>query len=578
MTISERIPMLRFVNLLLPPLVLICFRSFLLHKRYKLHEYLLQYLFAMVLMITFLLDLIGRLLHNSGDLFLYMDQMPSFAFKYMILALVLAFGEPILEKLSGPVLAVLEKGESRLDQFFGTAKTQRVLMLCLSILIFAFMGIHLSRIGNPNYWGDELFTLHLIQSPLPDITRLTAADVHPPLYYWILRVFCLLFGFKSYVYHFVSCLPYLIACILLLIQMWRKKYSILTITLLFGFISLIQSAIQYHMELRMYSWVTFFAGLAFIRLLWCIKNNQRRDYILFALFCVLSAYSHYFGLLCAALFYLVLIILCVFDKEKRANVLIASLLAILAYLPWISLFLNNLKRVSGDYWIKTVPSFTECFTYLFYGSTGLYLFFVMLAVTGIALATVKELRSWILAGYLSIFGTITLSIGMSTFIRPMLLDRYLLPISCVSWILLAFCSEKIRGKYLLSLLSMILLLTAGIPRLIDVLHYERNATAGFEKLQVIMDTEIDPETKILYTCIINDQYYYPGRHFQKIASDQISTYVCDEPGAYYLFVNPAESEVALAGFEGLPYDIQLLADDVFLSENPLEIYYIEPKS
>ncbi len=62
------------------------------------------------------------------------------------------------------------------------------------ILISAFVMVSLSTIGSYSLWHDEGYTAVLTEGSFQDIISRTAKDVHPPLYYLILKVWSLIFG------------------------------------------------------------------------------------------------------------------------------------------------------------------------------------------------------------------------------------------------------------------------------------------------------------------------------------------------------------------------------------------------
>ena len=40
-----------------------------------------------------------------------------------------------------------------------------------------------------NIWADEAYTFAMVRHSFADIWRITAADVHPPLYYFLVKIF-----------------------------------------------------------------------------------------------------------------------------------------------------------------------------------------------------------------------------------------------------------------------------------------------------------------------------------------------------------------------------------------------------
>ena len=44
-----------------------------------------------------------------------------------------------------------------------------------------------------NIWADEAYTFAMVRHSFADIWRITAADVHPPLYYFLVKIFTSIF-------------------------------------------------------------------------------------------------------------------------------------------------------------------------------------------------------------------------------------------------------------------------------------------------------------------------------------------------------------------------------------------------
>ena len=71
-----------------------------------------------------------------------------------------------------------------------TAPTQRqvVIMIILVALLLASFGLRVYRLGDKSVWWDEGLAAWAARQSPADIARWTAADVHPPLYFWMLHL------------------------------------------------------------------------------------------------------------------------------------------------------------------------------------------------------------------------------------------------------------------------------------------------------------------------------------------------------------------------------------------------------
>lgn len=70
-------------------------------------------------------------------------------------------------------------------------KKEKILLFLLFIICFA---VRLAFISQKNLWFDEVFSWHLSLDSFYTIIVRTAADIHPPLYYFILKIWNYIFG------------------------------------------------------------------------------------------------------------------------------------------------------------------------------------------------------------------------------------------------------------------------------------------------------------------------------------------------------------------------------------------------
>ena len=63
----------------------------------------------------------------------------------------------------------------------------QVTVLLLVILLLASFGLRVYRLGDKSVWWDEGLAAWAARRSLAEIARWTAADVHPPLYFWMLH-------------------------------------------------------------------------------------------------------------------------------------------------------------------------------------------------------------------------------------------------------------------------------------------------------------------------------------------------------------------------------------------------------
>lgn len=194
--------MIGIISLLIPPFVCVCIREKIVQKEETALGRMLHYAISL-LAHNFVMMLILCYGFDSRDnLFGKLNQYNEFALKYMSLSMVLAVAEPFAERFVRKKVAVTVKWNRRaglLDFIF----RKRVVGIYAAVLFL----LNLARIFDNNFWGDEAYSLNLIQRTVPEIIKGTASDVHPPLYYMFLRLAYLLFGNQGWAYHLVSLIP-----------------------------------------------------------------------------------------------------------------------------------------------------------------------------------------------------------------------------------------------------------------------------------------------------------------------------------------------------------------------------------
>ena len=141
---------------------------------------------------------------------------------------------------------------------------------------FLLLGLSLIMLGKSvmlcfsnDIWYDELFTVGLAEHSYGELVRLTAADVHPPLYYCIVKLFadlCKLIapGAGTIVLaKIVSVLPYFILLIYVAAFI-RKRFGMFTGGLFLFCVTAMPQLSAYTVEMRMYGWALLFVTAAFL--------------------------------------------------------------------------------------------------------------------------------------------------------------------------------------------------------------------------------------------------------------------------------------------------------------------------
>lgn len=203
-------------------------------------------------------------------------------------------------------------------------------------------------------WLDESFTVHMTKHSLGEIIDFTSIDVHPPLYYFILKPFVLLLGYNILVYHIFSAIPFM--AMLLIVGLFTSKEispkaGILSMVVLCA----VPHTLTYAVEIRMYSWCQLFVICSVII---AYKLAKKDNTVLWVLFCIvnaLAAYTHYFAgmaVMIVSICLIVNILITKTDVKKRfIKWLVANIGTVVLYIPWLTVFISQSQSVKESFWI-----------------------------------------------------------------------------------------------------------------------------------------------------------------------------------------------------------------------------------
>lgn len=381
------------------------------------------------------------------------------------------------------------------------------------------------RIFDNNFWGDEAFSIRLAQMSVPEMLQATAEDVHPPLYYLFVILGYRCFGNVGWGYHLVSLLAY--ALLVAVAFFWvRKRFGTMAFVVFATLSSLLPMAFRNNVEVRMYSFAALFVALAYISFYEILRSEKRSAYVAFAVSALCAAYTHYYALVSVAFFYLALLWLAWRKRLAARPVLAVCAATVAAYLPWLFMFVQTMKRTAGSFWITYVPSLGDGLNSVFEQQSGwlntLFQVFLVAALLwslrgNIAAwldktaGTWSEFAIWAVAGLLALVGTILAGIGVSALTRPVFLLRYLYPVCVTSWLLLAALLSKVPLRKAMSLFVILSLLLIQLPA--DGKVYAAEMAEETRSEYTLQQNRFDGETVILtdiahYSWTILD-YYYP---------------------------------------------------------------------
>jgi uncharacterized membrane protein len=208
-------------------------------------------------------------------------------------------------------------------------------------------------------WHDEAFSALYIRYGWGEMMHRITLDVHPPLYYIVLRFWSYIFGESLLSLRGFSILlgALTIWAAYMFVKKAFKSESLALVAALFIAINPFQ--IQYALEARMYTLGTFLVMISSWLMLKALESRSKKMWLWYGLTVAAALYTHYYLLFSVAAQGLYILYVLArergwrgsFRDNQLVNAIMAYAFAVILYIPWLPGFLEQLSRVQGGYWI-----------------------------------------------------------------------------------------------------------------------------------------------------------------------------------------------------------------------------------
>lgn len=379
----------------------------------------------------------------------------------------------------------------------------------VGLIIFAVLS--LVTIANSSIWFDEAFGAYMIKYNFVDIARYTATDVHPPLFYWLLKSWSLIFGNSELALRSMSVFFGGIAIIfgyLLTNKLFNRTAARISLI----FLVLSPMLIRYSQEARMYMLVAAIALAATYVLVVAMESKKKMPWVIYGILISLGMWVHYY----AAIVWIAHILWHA-DNARRYSAkgeflkkffdrrwIMAYVIAIILYIPWLPFFVGQslVVQIMG-FWIPPVSPgtplnfLTNTVYYRDLGDTTSWLAFALIVVS-IFLCVLsykvyrsfgrKDKQSYRLITTLA-FTPIVVLFLISVPIRSTFIDRYLITsvvgIALFIGITLAYGYKymRIRWRYMVTALIVVLMIV-GIANVYYLGNFNKNSNNSNQTRQI----------------------------------------------------------------------------------------------
>ncbi len=223
----------------------------------------------------------------------------------------------------------------------------------LMLITLLALWLRLYRLDAQSLWYDEGFSVYLARMEVAEITARTAADIQPPLYYYLLHGWIGLFGDSEAAVRGLSALLGVLTVPLFYGLAWRLFGSRTAGLLAALLVAVSPPHVWYGQEARMYTLLTFLCLLSSYFLLLLVQRMPSHPrwsgdlllWLAFTLTNIAALYTHYFAAFVLAFqgLYLLLVWLCRGLRPARLILggLASGAVTVLAYLPWLPFLLTR---------------------------------------------------------------------------------------------------------------------------------------------------------------------------------------------------------------------------------------------
>lgn len=246
-------------------------------------------------------------------------------------------------------------------------KYPHIFLLILGAGLFISVSLHKCL------WFDETYSAVLSSHRFSEMLNIAAQDVHPFLYYIILRIVNFLSHGSIIALRLFSALGMQTLAILGYTHV--RKFFSAEMGFFFSLLTYLSAAsLKFASEIRMYSWAAVFVFLSALYAYITVKESfsDKKHAVLFIVFSLFAAYTHYYALVTVSIINLLFIIFSLRTKQKISNMLFSAAFEIILYIPgFIVFFCQSSKVVSSEYWIrvKYPDVLTESASYMLTGGT-----------------------------------------------------------------------------------------------------------------------------------------------------------------------------------------------------------------
>lgn len=383
------------------------------------------------------------------------------------------------------------------EQLESLSKKKTIILFTFVFLFSSVLYSIAIYLAGVNLAFDELYSIAMTDYSYSEIYNITARDVHPPLFYWLLKLIGGLFTFSHfelYEYRYITGFFYLTSLLVCFFPV-RRMFGNTTAFATSLILVLLPAAFYTYNYVRMYSLAVPLLLAVFVYMYDAYRNNSGWAWGKLFIFLLAAMYTHYYALLAAfwGMILFVVLILVTEKGEKRKSEIkryfILGAALVVSYIPWLIELYKQVTTVKENYWI-TKPTIAEFlfslqyyfspkhfekkYTDFFSSSWPLFFSFLLLGLTllifyvGLRSKEDKEKKTMGLYASCIMWVTIVFIVLYSYLFSPVFFVRYLstyiglFSVSCAIFITAIIKEKKKSGNLLVAAFFSVLIFLSCI--------------------------------------------------------------------------------------------------------------------
>lgn len=366
----------------------------------------------------------------------------------------------------------------------------------LMLVVFLIQAIFsVSLIFNDNIWFDEAFTLSLIQHDFPQVIDIIKSDMHPPLYFITLKIFCMIFGYSVPVTKLFSFIGYL-GTLLLGLTIIRKHFSDKTAIIYMLTIGSIPMSLYFSVQQRSYQWGIFFVTFCFLESILFLGKEKICHGVFMVVTGLLASYNHFYALLAVGVIFAFINIYIMIKLRKQIKtIILLDLCMLVGYSPWIFVLCNQVSNASNSFWLKGIEPLSV-------------IVFISGIIFSILILLKKENRKLLyLFSITTVLGVQLIGLLVTVFIRPFYIARYSVFVLGVFAFFIAIVIQDLKTRCKTIIIALICML--NIICFIGTVKFEYNTSMS--DCIIRLNQSVSKEDTFLYcdSSFGMMSYYYP---------------------------------------------------------------------